>query len=196
MIASLGAACARPMPERLCPPVDRQVYRAGMAKLAAAVNIVTSIGPEGRCGFTASAVCSVTDDPPTLLVCVNKASQSYAALTTSKVVCINTVAGPQEALSLAFAGGTKAMPERFAAAGWTTLVTGAPVLVSAAVSFDCRVTRITEVGTHDVLFCEVLAVQDGDEEGLVYFGRRFHRVSPDKTSAMAAQVPALNARTF
>ena len=51
--------------------ITRQAFRDGMARLAAAVHVVTTDGPGGRGGFTASAVCSVTDDPPTLLVCVN-----------------------------------------------------------------------------------------------------------------------------
>jgi flavin reductase len=161
-------------------PVDRQTFRNGMAKLAAAVNIVTSVGDSGRCGFTASAVCSVTDSPPTLLVCINKTSQSHGAITTSKVLCVNTLAGPHQDLSMAFAGagGLKDMGTRFIGGSWTTLVTGAPVLTGAAVAFDCRVVGAAEVGTHDVLFCEVLAIREGSGgEGLVYFARKFHRVT-------------------
>lgn len=159
------------------PPLERQLFRDGMAKLAAAVNIITSIGGNGRCGFTASAVCSVTDSPPTLLVCVNKNSQSHAVITTSQVLCVNTMAGPHEEISMAFAGGVKDMNARFAVGEWTTLVTGAPVLKEATVAFDCRVTQVAEVGTHDVVFCEVLAIHEGGStDGLVYFGRKFHRL--------------------
>jgi flavin reductase len=157
--------------------LERQAFRNGMAKLAAAVNIITSLGENGYCGFTASAVCSVTDTPPTLLVCVNKDSQSHPAITASQVLCVNTVAGPHEDLSILFAGRVKDMDARFAAGEWTTLVTGAPVLKEAAVAFDCRVTQVTDAGTHDVVFCEVLAVQEGGStDGLVYFGRKFHRL--------------------
>jgi len=159
--------------------VSRDAYRAGMARLPAAVNIVTSLGAEGRCGFTASAVCSVTDSPPTLLVCVNRANQSHKAIASSRVLCVNTLAGPHhEALSMAFAGGVKTMDERFAGAHWTRLVTGAPVLMEATVAFDCRVTQMATVGTHDVMFCEVLGLSEGGaHEGLVYFGRRFHHLT-------------------
>jgi flavin reductase (NADH) len=48
----------------------RQQVRQAMAHLGAAVNVITTAGPHGRCGITASAVCSVTDSPPTLLVCL------------------------------------------------------------------------------------------------------------------------------
>jgi Conserved protein/domain typically associated with flavoprotein oxygenases, DIM6/NTAB family len=48
------------------PEVDRDAFRNAMARLGSAVNIITTDGPAGRAGFTASAVCSVTDTPPTL----------------------------------------------------------------------------------------------------------------------------------
>jgi len=173
--AAAKALAGDPLPAA----VGRNLYRAGMAKLPAAVNIITSLGEEGRYGFTASAVCSVTDSPPTLLVCVNRSNQSHQAITSSRVLCVNTLAGPHhEALSMAFAGGVKTMDERFAGPGWTTLVTGAPVLSEATVAFDCRVTQIATVATHDVVFCEVLGLHEGGaSEGLVYFGRRFHHLT-------------------
>lgn len=160
------------------PPADRAAFKSGMAKLAASVTIVTSVGDDGWCGFTASAVCSVTDSPPTLLVCVNKTSQSRPSIAASEALCVNVVAGGHEDLSMMFAGGVKDMASRFVGAEWTTLVTGAPALVGAAVSFDCRVTSFAEVGTHDVLFCEVVAVAESVEpEGLVYHERRFRRLA-------------------
>jgi flavin reductase len=161
-------------------PVESKAFRSGMARLAAGVNIITSAGAGAWCGFTASAVCSVTDDPPTLLVCMNRGSQSYEIIKSSGVLCVNTVAGPHEELSMRFAGanGTKDMGARFAGANWTTLVTGAPSLLDATVSFDCRVVHSVEIGTHDALFCEVVAVREAQHtEGLVYFGRKFHRVT-------------------
>jgi flavin reductase len=178
MTSSLAIAAAH-QPDSPAAPVDGKSFRSGMARLAAGVNIITSTGACGWCGFTASAVCSVTDDPPTLLVCMNRGSQSYQAIKESGVLCVNTVSGPHEELSLRFAGanGTKDMNARFAGADWTTLVTGAPALSDAHVSFDCRVVRSVEIGTHDALFCEVVAVREGPpSDGLVYYGRKFHRV--------------------
>jgi flavin reductase len=59
--------------------VSLDEFREGMAVLAGAVNIVTTDGPGGRAGLTASAVCSVTAEPPTLLVCVNRGSSAAPA---------------------------------------------------------------------------------------------------------------------
>lgn len=155
-------------------PVARQDYRDAMSRLGAAVNIVTTDGPGGRHGFTASAVCSVTDSPPTLLVCLNRDSSVSPAFHANGVLCVNTLASEQRRLSELFGGRTPAA-ERFAAADWAIAATGAPMLVGAVASFDCRIVRTVEVGTHAVLFCEVFGLATGDaREGLVYFSRRYH----------------------
>ncbi len=158
--------------------VSKQAYRELMAHLGAAVNVVTSDGPGGRCGFTASAVCSVTDSPPTLLVCVNRTNDSYPPLKANGVLCVNTLAGGHEDLSAIFAGLTEhEASARFDTGTWHTLMTGSPVLSDATVAFDCRMTELVEIGTHTVFFCEVDAIQVGDgREALIYFGRNYHRV--------------------
>ena len=149
-----------------------------MARLGAAVSVITTAGPDGPCGLTASAVCSVTDNPPTLLLCINRETELNETFKSSGVLCVNTLAASQEALSPLFAGFTDVpQAQRFEAAEWTTLSTGAPVLTGAVVSFDCRVAQATEVGTHTVFFCEVEAIQaSGAHEGLIYFGRSYHRI--------------------
>jgi flavin reductase len=154
--------------------VDRDSFRDGMSRLAAAVNIVTSMDGDRPCGFTASAVLSVTDAPPTLLVCINRESQSYPSVRRSGIVCVNTLGARHEALSKLFAGGVKDMDARFAAAEWTYGITGAPILSDAVVAFDCRVNDVVSVGTHGVFLCSVEAMHRGEEQdGLVYFNRKF-----------------------
>lgn len=151
-------------------------YRDAMAGLGAAVSIITTDGPAGRAGFTASAVCSVTDDPPTLLVCMNRTSSAHASVAGNKLVCVNVLSAQQEPLSRLF-GGKVPIAERFAAAVWSTLETGAPVLSDCAVALDCQIANVTTVGTHDVLFCRVVALQrSGLTENLIYLGRAYHSV--------------------
>ncbi|MDM0055589.1 NADH-dependent FMN reductase RutF [Variovorax fucosicus] len=158
--------------------LPRSEYRDAMARLGAAVNIITTDGVAGRAGFTASAVCSVTDDPPTLLLCLNRTASVYPAFQTNGVLCVNVLAAGQQTLSGVF-GGKTPMDERFASANWRHCITGSPVLDGAAVSFDCRVVRSTGVGTHDVLFCEVVAIAVGAAaHGLIYFDRRYHDLLP------------------
>ena len=158
------------------PCVSKEVFRDGMSRLAAAVNIITTDGPNGRAGFTASAVCSVTDAPPTLLVCLNREASVYDVFRANKAICVNTLGPSSEELSKIF-GGKTPMAERFSAADWTTGASGAPILRGAAVSVDCHVARIADVGTHDVFFCEVLAVdRHFDPASLIYHDRAYHVV--------------------
>ena len=158
------------------PKVASQDYRDAMSCLGAAVCIVTTDGRAGRAGFTASAVCSVTDDPPTLLVCLNRGSSAYASVTENRVVCVNVLSARHEGLSRLF-GGRIPFDERFAAAAWSTLETGAPVLADCAAAFDCRIIDLANVGTHDVLFCRVRALRKSDgADNLIYFGRDYHVV--------------------
>jgi flavin reductase len=157
-------------------------YRNAMTRLAAAVNIITTDGVAGLAGFTASAVCSVTDEPPTLLVCLNRNASVYAAVQENAVLCVNTLAPGQQSLSNLF-GGKTPTAERFAAARWRSGVTGAPLLEGAAVSFDCRVTGSAAVGSHDVLFCEVLALRVDDvAHSLIYFDRKYHEIAAVETN--------------
>ncbi|MCZ7935142.1 pyrimidine utilization flavin reductase protein F [Agrobacterium leguminum] len=148
-------------------------YRNAMARLGAAVNIVTTDGAAGRAGFAATAVCSVSDNPPTLLICLNRNSSAYRVVKANGVVCVNTLAAHHEVLSTLFGGKTPA-EERFAAGSWDVLETGAPVLEDALVSFDCRIREAHDGGTHDILICEVvdMKINEGDE-ALMYFNRRY-----------------------
>jgi flavin reductase len=166
--------------------VSSEQFRDAMARLGAAVNVVTTDGKAGRTGFTASAVCSVTDDPPTLLVCVNRSSKGNALFKANGVLCVNTLASGCRALSDAFAGkGGLDAEGRFALAKWSKLVTGAPVLEDhAVVAFDCRVTEVLEKGSHSVLFAEIEAIRQGASgSALIWYGRDYH---PIGTKADAA----------
>lgn len=159
--------------------VTRQEFRDAMARLGAAVNIVTTDGPAGLGGMTVSAVCSVSDDPPTLLVCLNRGSPQNRLFKDNGVLCVNTLAPGQEALSGRFAGRSAEadMAERFSHATWGILETGAPALDGATVAFDCRIAEVVERGTHSVLFCEVEAVRQGAAlRGLIWFSRDYHAI--------------------
>jgi len=164
-------------------PLDRKAFRDAMSNLAAAVNVITTDGPHGRAGFTATAVCSVTDQPPTLLVCINRSASVYEPFTGNGTVCVNTLGNGQQALSNAF-GGKTSQDERFAGGQWHTGITGAPILQGAKLAFDCKVSHSVSVGTHDILFCEVLAVHhQSDASALVYFGRQYHELGQDLSAA-------------
>lgn len=155
-------------------------FRNAMSRLGAAVNVITSGGEAGRLGFTATAVCSVSAEPPTLLVCMNRSSLQSEALHRNGVVCVNTLAHEHHDLGAIFAGVTGAKGDaRFASGKWGRLTTGAPVLLDALAAFDCSIERTIEVGTHSVILCTVLDVSIKEQgDPLFYFDRQYCSMRP------------------
>ncbi len=155
-------------------------FKNAMSLLSSAVNVVTTAGTSGRHGFTASAVCSVTDTPPTLLVCMNKSARSHVHFLENKVLTVNVLGTQHETLSNVFASKLSS-EERFEYGDWTELATGAPVLEDALVNFDCEIEQMQEVGTHTIFICRIVALRHGeDAQGLVYFNRAYHRIGQAK----------------
>ncbi len=147
-------------------------FREGMSRLGAAVNLITTNGPAGRHGMTATAVCSVTDTPPTLLVCVNQRTRSHNMLIENGVLCVNVLSAAQQELSGRFARFSE--DDRFSFAEWTRGETGAPVLGGALAAFDCRIVDRLVRGTHSVFICDVVTTRNGPAvSGLVWFGRSY-----------------------
>jgi flavin reductase len=153
--------------------LDGARFREAMSRVAAAVHIVTTGGPAGLGGITATSVASITVEPPMMLFCINKTSPSAARVIGNGVFCINTLASSHEPLADVFAGRTgHCLEERFASAEWTKLVTGAPVLRSAAAVFDCRLAEVKEVMTHFVMIGTVEAVDYGGQASNLSYAHR------------------------
>ena len=153
--------------------LDPARFRDAMSRVAAAVHIVTTNGPAGLAGITATSVASITDEPPMMLFCINKTSPSAARMIANGVFCINTLAPSHEALADIFAGRAgHYLDERFAGGEWTKLVTGAPVLRHAAAVFDSRLVEAKSVMTHFVMIGAVEAVDFGPEGGNLSYARR------------------------
>ena len=158
--------------------VDPQVFREAMSRLGAAVHVITTDGHAGKTGFTATAVVSVSDAPPTLLVCLNRGANSTPILRGNGVFCVNTLRAGDEIIADTFAGRTKiAREQRFDQGQWSKLSTGAPALMSAVVAFDCRVSEVKAVASHDIYFGLIEAIHSGAPgAALVYHDRSYKQV--------------------
>jgi|SRR5450830_19203 len=162
---------------------NRSDFRNAMARLGAAVNIITSNGPAGRCGITATAVCSISDAPPTMLVCLNRSSAMNQVFKDNGMICINVLAAEQEARARDFAGMTGvAMEDRFADPSWQEGHLQLPVLSQALANLQGRLIRTEEVGSHSIL---IVAIEKIDlpaqgRDSLIYFDRLFHRIPHQK----------------
>lgn len=139
--------------------IDATSYKAGMRQLTAGVTLVTTLGADSRrSGLTATAVCSVSAEPPILLVCVNRHSGSYAAIRDAKRFAVNVLAAADVDLSNRFASAT-AGEERFLHGKWDQLTTGAPTLANALAVFDCELLEVKDMGSHGVFFGQVVDVR-------------------------------------
>jgi flavin reductase len=153
--------------------VEAGAFRDAMAQFAEPVTIVSTAGPGGHGGLTATSVASVSDDPPTVLVCLNRSGRSHGKIAANGVFCVNLLAADQRDLAIAFAARTDEPADAlFAGSGWRPLETGAPVSREALVALDCRLVDSKDVGTHVVLFGRVVAIARGRERtALLYAGR-------------------------
>ncbi|MEQ6279256.1 4-hydroxyphenylacetate 3-monooxygenase reductase subunit [Kluyvera huaxiensis] len=158
---------------------QRLRFRDAMASLSAAVNVVTTEGEAGRCGITATAVCSVTDSPPSVMVCINANSAMNPVFQGNGKLCINVLNHDQEIMARHFAGMTgMAMDERFSLSGWQRGALAQPVLNGALASLEGEIRQVQTIGSHLVYLVEIQNIALGEEEGhgLIYFKRRFHPV--------------------
>lgn len=154
-------------------------FVAGMRRLAASVTIVAAGQPGARAGLTATAVCSVSADPPQLLVCVNRSADAHDLIAATGSFTVNILADGQLNLADRFAGrGGHEGEAKFELGDWTTLATGAPILEGSCASFDCVVKGSLSTGTHTIYVGVVEAVRsDREITAILYHDGRYGRVS-------------------
>lgn len=153
-------------------------FRDAMSSLSAAVNIVTTDGPAGRCGITATAVCSVTDTPPSLMVCINSNSAMNPVFQENGKLCVNVLNHEQELMARHFAGMTgTSMEERFSWDIWTKGVLGQPMLRGTLASLEGEIEQVQTIGSHLVYLVQIKQITLSEAgHGLIYFKRHFHPV--------------------
>ncbi|WP_237153561.1 flavin reductase [Oryzibacter oryziterrae] len=163
--------------------VTGQDFRNCIARLPSGVHIVTTAGSAGSSGFTATAVASVSDDPPTILVCLNRKSPQNQLLKDNACFAVNLLPKNEVELANIFAGRTGLhFSERFAHGNWTTLTTGAPVLANSVMSLDCQLLQFHEIGTHTIFYGAVVGTRvkpvdpNGAREILVYHDRHYSEI--------------------
>ncbi len=139
---------------------DGANFRLAMREFASGVGIVAAGIGEVRSGCTATAIASLSLSPPSLLVCLNRATATLAAARLAGAFSVNLLAAHHRQLAERFAGvsGIKGAA-RFEHGDWAPLITGAPVLADALAALDCRVEDIIERHTHAIVIGAVEAVR-------------------------------------
>lgn len=136
------------------------------------VTVVTSVKEGEPRGITLNAFSSVSTEPPLVLVCVNREARSYLYISTSRVFCVNLLAGNQLELAERFSG--KIRERQFEGVAHVTETTGAPVLAGTIGYFDCRVVDEHHAGSHSIFIGHVVACDANSGTPLGYFNGGFH----------------------
>lgn len=154
-----------------------QGMRQAMRRLAASVVVVTARDDSTRYAMAASAVTSLSMDPPSILICVNKSASIYPVLAAGRDFCINVLSGSHRDLSAACAGAMKG-EERFSIGEWRTDPdTQVPFLGDAQASLICAVDGIHHYGTHGIFIGKVKRVHlHGDVYPLIYVDGKYSSV--------------------
>lgn len=147
-------------------------FRQAMRHVATGVTVVTSLKDGEPRGITVNALASVSLDPPSLLICINREARSYLFISSSRVFCVNVLAGSQRSLAEHFAG--KVRDRQFVDVPYGVDVTGAPVLQGTIAHFDCELAEEYHFGSHSILIGRVLACKARPGSPLGYFNGGFH----------------------
>ena len=135
---------------------DGDGFRVAMRHLASGVCLVTHGVGGARAGITATAVASLSLEPPTLIVCVNRAASIYAGLTPGAAFGVSVLSADQREFAERFAGRTGVEgAERFREGRWLTAPNGAPLLWDALAVFACEVEEIVKRNTHVIVIGRV-----------------------------------------
>lgn len=155
-------------------PADLAVaFKGAMRRLAATVTVVTTGDGGERHGMTATAVTSVTTNPPALLVCVNQSASLHPVMATGTRFCINLLHAGHAEVASAF-GGKMTGPERFSAGEWAENHEAVPYLVDAQANLFCRVDGLMLYGTHTIFVGRVDEVRlFGEIAPLIYQDGRY-----------------------
>jgi flavin reductase (NADH)/cob(II)yrinic acid a,c-diamide reductase len=157
--------------------IDVKDFKQAMRHCSGAVALVTVGAEQGkRTGLTVTSACSLSDSPPSLLVCVNRNASAHGRIREERAFAINFLHEEHAALALTFSGqkGVNG-DDRFAFGQWRRGATGAPVLTDAVAAFDCALAQEFETTTHSIFIGEVRAVSHAAQvTPLVYLRSAFH----------------------
>ncbi len=154
------------------PPSD---FKLGMRRLASGVVVIATQYEGERFGLNATAVSSISADPPTLMICVNRSASAHEAILKSGCFTVNLLSEEDRDLADLFSS-PKDRERRFSTREWAPLTTGAPALLESLASFDCRTVQTITASTHTLFFGEVVNLETFKNEisPLLYWDGNYH----------------------
>ena len=140
-----------------------------MRQVAGGVSVITAGLGEDRTGLTATSAVSLSVEPPTMIICVNRSASAWPVMRRHRHFCVNVLAEHQQPVADRFAGrgGVKGAA-RYEHAAWLSLATGALALDGALASIDCEIEDFIDRHSHSIVIGAVRAIRVNPGRPLVY----------------------------
>jgi len=170
--------------------VSSNDFRGAMRHLTGGVSVITAGRGSDISGMTVTSVSSLSVEPPSLIVSVNRTASSWPLLKRYGHFGVNILTADQIDIAERFTGkGGLNGAARFAGAEWTTRASGVPLLVGAAAAIDCEVEDIVERHSHAIIIGRVRDLQlSARTAALAYWQGRYVAIDQDEDSAKLAEV--------
>ena len=154
--------------------IDEYHFRTVLSRFASGVTVVTARGADGvDHGMTVSAFCSLSLDPPLVLVCIDHGTVMHGILEGAKAFTVNVLAADQEDLARKFSDPDD---DRFEGTSYTRGTSGLALLTGAAAWLECALTQRYEGGDHTIFVGRVEAADAGDSHPLMYYRGGYGRL--------------------
>jgi flavin reductase (DIM6/NTAB) family NADH-FMN oxidoreductase RutF len=172
------------------PAISSDEFRGAMRHLTGGVSVITAGRGKEISGMTVTSVSSLSVEPASLIVSLNRAASSWPLVKRHGIFGVNILSSDQVEIAERFTGkGGLKGAERFAGAEWTTRASGVPLLVGALAAIDCEVEDVIERHSHAIVIGRVLDVQISSRTGaLAYWQGRYVAVDQDEDAAKLADV--------
>jgi flavin reductase (DIM6/NTAB) family NADH-FMN oxidoreductase RutF/nitroreductase len=165
--------------------VSSDLFKSVMRNIASSVAVITTNHAGKRHGMTATAVCSVSSDPATVLVVINRSTRSHPLISASKTFTINILADHQHGISGRFSAKHD---DQFEGIGHREGSSGNPVIDDVAAYIECSVVSEIDVGTHTVFIGHVIGGNVSPALPLLYHEGEYKSLSPRTTERDVASM--------
>jgi len=173
-------------------------FRGAMRDLAGGVSVVTVGWGDEISGMTVTSVSSLSVEPATLIVSINRQASSWPLLKKHGVFGVNVLSIEHRDVAERFSGaGGLSGAERFAGAEWINLVSGVPLLAGALAAFDCEVEHVVERHSHAIVIGRVLDLRiSTGAPALVYWQRQYLALDHDRDSSTRTETELLTPKAL
>jgi flavin reductase len=160
--------------------VSGDEFKSVMRRFAASVNVITSANASVKNGMTATAVCSVSADPPSALIIINKSNRSHPIIESTKAFAVNVLSSNQKQVAGHFASK---LADPFAQIPHVIGKTGCPIIEGADAHIECVVIEQLDVGTHTIFVGKIVAAGAASGEPLLYHEGRYVGIGNEAVTA-------------